>query len=146
MTAIRCILVVLCALLGTTAVGAESTPTLARSIGRVILESDRYPYGSHRVAEAIENEYRNTRKLPVTQRVRFFWSVMMNVRLDASYSVELVELIAHDCPEEFEDELLAFINKKRAMPQPEPQTSFARRMLQSLQMIRARNEARPPSR
>lgn len=119
----------------------QSTLALERSVGRVILMSDNYPRGSYKLADAIVKEYETVRNLPVNQRVRFFWAVLMNVtmvRLDASFSVELVEMIAHDCPEEFERELLAFINEKSTLPPPEPQTSTAKRMLSSLQMYRER--------
>ena len=111
------------------------------SIGRVIMESDKYPHGSHFVSDAIDREYVTVRDLPVTERVQFFWSILMNVKLDASYSVELAELIARDCPNEFEQELTAFIEGEGNLPPPEPQTARAKGMLLSLQHLRGRSPA-----
>lgn len=130
--------VALCVLLATADAAGQTSATLERSIGRVILESDKYPHGAHFVSAAIEREHNRIRKLRVQERVRFFWSVLMNVRLDASYLVELVELIARDCPQEFERELVTFINKNRTLPPPEPQTSIAQGTLTTLRLIRVR--------
>src|SRR5688572_5474076 len=80
------------------AVGAaDQSAVLERAVGRVVLESDRYPLGSHLVSDVIAREYKSVKRLPERDRVRFFWSVLMNVPLDASYMTELVGLIANDC-------------------------------------------------
>lgn len=130
------------ALLSATSIACSSTAILERSVGRVILESDRYPYGAHHVSTAIEREYENVRGLPVSERMRFFWSVMMNVSLDASYSVEFAELIARDCPEQYQSKLVQFIEEMEhegGLPPAEPQTSTAKRMLETLRLLRPRS-------
>ena len=140
MTMRRYLLVVLCALLATASIAAQSTATLERSVGRLILENDRYPYGGLLIAKSVDREYNNIRRLPVQQRVRFFWSVLMNIRPDAGYSVDLHELIARDCPAEFEREIEMFLKRDWSAGPPQPQADIAKRTLLTLQMLRERDK------
>ena len=133
--------VALSALIGSSAAAAESLTVLERSIGRVILASDKYALGGLKVAKAIDEEYKAVRRLPVEQRVRFFWSVLMNVPLDAGYSLDFHELIARDCSREFEQEITTFLNKPWEGGPPERQARLARRTLETLQRMRARKAA-----
>ena len=135
---------ILSALLGSSEGATKSEALLERSIGRVMLASDRYPAGGAPVSDAIEKEYKAVQALPASQRVRFFWSVLMNVRLDAGYSVDLVELIARDSPLEFERELKAFLERDWEGGPPQPQADIATKTLKSLQLIRSRKQ--PPQR
>jgi len=64
MTTLRCISFFLCTLFAATSLAAESTAALERSIGRVILESDKYPHGAHFVSAASDRDYKSIRKLP----------------------------------------------------------------------------------
>ena len=143
LTTARCVLVVLCSLLATASIPVQSTATLERSVGRLILENDRSPYGGLGISEAVDREYNNVKGLPVQQRVRFFWSVLMNIRPDAGYSVDLLELIARDCPAEFERELRMFLKRDWSLGPPQPQADIARRTLTSLQLLRAGNKRQP---
>ena len=128
---------VLFALACTTAAGNDqATLVLERSIGRVILASDKYPYGSPRVADVIDEEYETIRKLPINQRVRFFWSVLMNATLDASYSIDFVELIARDCPDAFAAEIKTFLGKNWEFGPPQPHADIAKRTLATLEALR----------
>ena len=138
---LRSVAVILGTFVGSGAATAESRPLLERSIGRVLLVSDEYPNGRLKVAEAIDREYNTVRRLPVDQRVRFFWAVLMNVRLDAGYSVDLVELIARDCDREFEQEITAFLKRDWEGGPPQPQADIAKRTLTSLQILRSRKAA-----
>jgi hypothetical protein len=138
---LRSAAVILGSLLGSGAATAESRPLLERSIGRVLLASDAYPLGRLKVSEAIDREYKTVRRLPVEQRVRFFWTVLMNVPLDAGYSLDLVELIARDCGREFEQEITAFLKRDWEGGPPQPQADIAKRTLTSLQLLRARKAA-----
>ena len=131
---------ILFALLGSSEGATKSEALLEKSVGRVILESDRYPAGGAPVSDAIEREYRAVQALPTSQRVRFFWSVLMNVRVDAGYSVDLVELIARDCPLEFDRELKAFLERDWEGGPPQPQADIATKTLKSLQLIRVRKQ------
>jgi hypothetical protein len=103
--------------------------------------SDKYAAGGLLVSKSIDTEYKTVRRLPVEQRVRFFWSVLVNVPLDAGYSIDFVELIARDCPREFEQEITPFLNQPWDGGPPQRQARLARRTLETLQLIRARKAA-----
>lgn len=128
-------LYVVLALAAGPACSVDDPAALERSIGRVILESDRYPHGSHRVSEAIEQEYDKIRDFPESHRVRFFWSVLMNAPLDGSYFTELARLIAKDCPEAFKSEIRAFLSKPWEGGPPQPEADIARRTLATLDAL-----------
>ena len=108
---------------------ADSLTLLERSVGQVILASDEYAAGGLLVSQAIDTEYKTLRRLPVEQRVRFFWSVLVNVPLDAGHSIDFVEFVARDCPREFEEEIPTFLNKPWEGGPPERQARLARRTL-----------------
>lgn len=91
----------------------------------------------YRASVAIDTEYEHVKSLPRHERLDFFWSVMLHVKLDASFVTDFHMLILADSGDEFIGRLEKFLADSSARGIYERNQQIAERTLGSLRKMQA---------